>query len=121
MNFNRACSDATRLKQEEIMMNNRLFTLATLALILMVPSAFAEFVQSPFDAGDADTISISFTVSPGGQTNEYALQVDVYGLIDADSVSAANLGFGWDNSKATLDSARLAGVGASGLPGFSIL
>jgi hypothetical protein len=76
--------------------------------VMAAECAFAQFQQSPYDDGAADSVRVRCSIVATGQSGQYAMQAKVYGFFDADTAGAVAFGFGWDSPKAKLDSASLA-------------
>ena len=71
------------------------------AIILLLLFAVGAQAQDP---GIADTVELVVTLSPDAQANQLNLQLELW-VFNDEELTAANMGFSWDNQNLTLDSA----------------
>ncbi len=86
-------------------MNVRNIVVLISILFLLSSTGMAQFVQSEFDLGEADTVDVVFSVTPDYTTGTYDLQMDLYVFDDANQLFGTSVGFLWDNPNIQMDSA----------------
>ncbi|MEE8404275.1 MAG: hypothetical protein V3S17_02670, partial [candidate division Zixibacteria bacterium] len=75
----------------------------TLIVFMILLLLFAAGAQAQ-DPGIADTVELVVTLSPDAEANQLKLQLELW-VFNDEELTAANMGFSWDNQNLTLDSA----------------
>ncbi|MCH7947331.1 MAG: hypothetical protein IIC66_05975 [candidate division Zixibacteria bacterium] len=75
----------------------------TLIVSIILSGLIAVGVKAQ-DPGIVDTVELIVTLSPDAQANQLKVQLEVW-VFNDEELFAANMGFSWDNSNLTLDSA----------------
>ena len=88
-------------------MRSKFLSVLFCLMLAFAASASAQFEQSEFDLGAADSIGLEFPVIPHEAASQMQLQMDVYVFNDANNLSGIGVGFAWDNPNIILDSVAL--------------
>lgn len=85
-----------------------------LLLTFVFMFAFAAIPAVAGESGAKDTIDMVITVQPDAGASQYNVQLQLWVFDDADTISGAAMGFGWDNPKLQMTGATNGPAATSG-------
>ncbi|MDD3732702.1 MAG: hypothetical protein PHU88_10035, partial [candidate division Zixibacteria bacterium] len=85
-----------------------------LLLTFVFMFAFAAIPAVADESGAKDTIDMVITVQPDAGASQYNVQLQLWVFDDADTISGAAMGFGWDNPKLQMTGATNGPAATSG-------